>query len=108
MDNWLRIRLSGPFLRSFSSNSYGYSPQTIEKIGSNSRILAQSPQTRQAPSCGWRRRGPVPARYFAARGWYVPGVDRNEMARRFQLLIAMIASDKSVSSFSLKCLRVAA
>jgi hypothetical protein len=29
---------SGPFFRSFSSNSYGYSPQTIEKLASLSHL----------------------------------------------------------------------
>jgi hypothetical protein len=48
--NWLQIRLFGPYLSSFSTNSYGYYSQKIQNLFSNSQIFASAQIVRQAAS----------------------------------------------------------
>ncbi len=45
----LQIRLFGPHLDSFSTNSYGYYSQTSQNLVSNSRIFASARIARQSP-----------------------------------------------------------
>ncbi len=48
--NWLQIRLFGPYLSSFSTNSYGYYSQKSQDLFSNSQIFASTQIVRQAAS----------------------------------------------------------
>jgi hypothetical protein len=48
--DWLQIRLFGPYLSSFSTNSYGYYSQKSQKLFSNSQIFASAQIVRQAAS----------------------------------------------------------
>ncbi len=45
--NWLQIRLFGPYLSSFSTNSYGYYSQMIQNLASNIQIFASAQIVRQ-------------------------------------------------------------
>jgi hypothetical protein len=46
--NWLQIRLFGPYLSSFSTNSYGYYSLMSQNLFSNSQIFASALIARQA------------------------------------------------------------
>ncbi len=46
--SWLQIRLFGPYLSSFSINSYGYYSQMSQNLVSNIQIFASSLIVRQA------------------------------------------------------------
>jgi hypothetical protein len=46
--SWLQIRLFGPYLSSFSTNSYGYYSQKSQNLFSNSQIFASARIVRQA------------------------------------------------------------
>jgi hypothetical protein len=48
--NWLQIRLFGPYLSSFSTNSYGYYSQMSQNLFSNGQIFASALRVRQAAS----------------------------------------------------------
>ncbi len=55
--NWLQIRLFGPYISSFSTNSYGYYSQKSQNLFSNSQIFASAQIVRQAArgKLLWRR-----------------------------------------------------
>jgi hypothetical protein len=46
--NWLQIRLFGPYLSSFPTNSYGYYSQMSQNLFSNGQIFASALLIRQA------------------------------------------------------------
>jgi len=46
--NWLQIRLFGPYLSSFSTNSYGYYSQMSQNLCSNGQIFASALKVQQA------------------------------------------------------------
>ena len=46
--SWLQIHLFGPYLSSFSTNSYGYYSQTSQNLISNDQIFASALIVRQA------------------------------------------------------------
>ena len=46
--NWLQIRLFGPYLSSFSTNSYGYYSQKSQNLFSNGQVFASAQIVRQA------------------------------------------------------------
>ncbi len=46
--NWLQIRLFGPYVSSFLTNSYGYYSQTSQNLVSNIQIFASALIVRQA------------------------------------------------------------
>jgi hypothetical protein len=46
--NWLQIRQFGPYLSSFSTNSYGYYSQKSQNLFSNGQIFASALIVRQA------------------------------------------------------------
>jgi len=46
--SWLQIRLFGPYLSSFSTNSYGYYSQMSQNLVSNIQIFASALIVRQA------------------------------------------------------------
>jgi hypothetical protein len=46
--NWLQIRLFGPYLSSFSTNSYGYYSQKSQNLFSNGQLFASAQIDRQA------------------------------------------------------------
>lgn len=48
--NWLQIRLIGPNLSSFSTNSYGYYSQMSQDFASTNQIFASAQVVRQAAS----------------------------------------------------------
>jgi len=45
--NWLQIRLFGPYLSSFSTNSYGYYSQMSQDLVSNIQVFASALIVRQ-------------------------------------------------------------
>jgi len=45
--NWLQIRLFGPYLISFSTNSYGYYSQMSQNLVSNIQVFASALIVRQ-------------------------------------------------------------
>ena len=44
--SWLQIRLFGPYLSSFSTNSYSYYSQMSENLDSNPQVFASAPIVR--------------------------------------------------------------
>jgi hypothetical protein len=48
--SWLQIRLFGPYLSSFSTNSYGYYSQMSQNLVSNIQIFASARIVRRAAS----------------------------------------------------------
>ena len=48
--SWLQIRLFGPYLNSFSTNSYGYYSQMSQDLASNIQVFASALIVRQAAS----------------------------------------------------------
>jgi len=54
--SWLQIRLFGPYLSSFSTNSYGYYFQMSQNLASNIQVFASALIVRQAASQGNRER----------------------------------------------------
>jgi hypothetical protein len=40
--NWLQVRLFGPYLSAFPTNSYGYYSQKSQKLFSNDQVFAST------------------------------------------------------------------